>query len=442
MKNCYFLFFVILFCKCATNEEVFINDDKKTTVEIASIQTLGGAKNDVLQSVTATKDGGYITTGYTQSNNGDITTKTNESFDFWVLKFSADNTLLWSKTYGGLADDRGADIIETSDNGYAVLGYSKSIENNVVSNSSSQDFWMLKLDASGAVLWQKSIGFSGADYGTKLIETKDNGYLLTGVLDVTASEGQGNLKSLAKKHAGGDFWAIKLDALGNIQWSKFFGGSFTDIPLGVVQTSKGNFIIAGSSDSNDIDITNNKGSYDFWVIKISETGILIWEKSFGGSEIDEARAIVATNDNHFMIVGDTRSTDRQITKNNGGADIWLLKIDANGTLIWQKTIGAAGFDVARAITKTKDNGFVIAGSSRSLDNGFTNKGQNDALLIKVNAAGNVAWQQTIGGAKIDFLYAVTVLNNGKFVAVGESGSADKDIPSNQGFSDALIIKTE
>ena len=198
--------------------------------------------------------------------------------------------------------------------------------------------------------------------------------------------------------------------------------------------------MAGSSDSNDVDIKNNKGSYDFWVIKISSDGTLVWEKSFGGSEIDEARAISASHDGNFIVVGDTRSSDSDIAVNNGAADVWILKISSKGSLLWEQTIGGTSFDVARSVSMTQDQGFVIAGSSRSSDNGFTNKGQNDALILKINSEGVLEWQQTIGGSEIDFLYDVVELEDQTIIAVGESSSSDGDISLNKGFSDGLIIK--
>ncbi|MGB1284857.1 MAG: hypothetical protein ACPG44_10415, partial [Polaribacter sp.] len=178
----------------------------------------------------------------------------------------------------------------------------------------------------GTISWQKTFGYSGADTGTTLIQTNDNGYLISGALDVSSSGGKGNSKSTKTQHAGGDIWAIKLNAVGTKEWSKYYGGSFTDTPLGIVKTADNGYIIAGSSDSNDVDITNNKGSYDFWVIKISSTGSLVWEKNFGGSEIDEATGITTTNDGNFIIVGDTRSSDDDISLNNGAADVWIIKI--------------------------------------------------------------------------------------------------------------------
>lgn len=438
MKKICLLYCFLLLLNCSEKDGLFINDN--IVVNNTSITTIGGTNNDAFTTVEKTADGGFIAAGYTQSNNLDITDKSNTSFDFFISKFSSDNQLEWQKTFGGSDDDRAADIIETKNGEFAILGYSKSNDFDVSTNAGSQDFWFIKLSSSGILISEKSFGYLGLDYGTTLLETKDNGFLITGVLDVTASNGQGNAKTTAVKHAGGDYWAIKTDNSGNLLWSRYFGGSFTDTPLGVVETDANNFIIVGSSDSNDFNISDNKGTYDFWVVKISNSGNLIWEKSFGGSEIDEARAITTTNDGNFIIVGDTRSNDKNVSTNNGAADIWVLKISTDGNLIWEKTIGATNFDVARAITKTKDNGFLIAGSSRSLDNGFENKGQNDALIIKINNTGELLWQQTFGGSKIDFLYDITVLNNTSIIAVGESNSFDKDIPENKGFIDALIIK--
>ncbi|WP_299064513.1 hypothetical protein [uncultured Polaribacter sp.] len=438
MKKICLLYCFLLLLNCSNKDGLSINDN--IVVNNTSITTIGGTNNDAFTSVEKTADGGFIAAGYTQRNNLDITDKSNISFDFFISKFSSDNQLEWQKTYGGSNDDRAADIIETKNGEFAILGYSTSNDLDVSANAGSQDFWFIKLSSSGNLISEKSFGYLGLDYGTTLLETKDNGFLITGVLDVTASNGQGNAKTKAIKHAGGDYWAIKIDKVGNLLWSKYFGGSFTDTPLGIVETNDNNFIIVGSSDSNDFNISDNKGTYDFWVVKISNSGNLIWEKSFGGSEIDEARAITTTNDGNFLIVGDTRSKDKNVSKNNGAADIWILKISTDGNLIWEKTIGATNFDVARAITKTQDNDFVIAGSSRSLDNGFENKGQNDALIIKINNDGELLWQQTFGGSKIDFLYDITVLKNSSIIAVGESSSFDKDIPENKGFTDALIIK--
>ena len=439
--NRYCIFLCVFFLSSCSKKEVFeIYEPINIGNSLDFVETFGGSKNDAFNTVKATLDGGYITAGFAQSNDGDITTKTDTSFDFLVSKFSLENALEWQKTYGGSQDDKASAVIQTLDGGFLVLGYSKSSDLEVSENAGSKDFWLLRLSNRGKIIWEKSFGFLGADYGTSLVATSDGGYLIAGVLDVSASNGQGNSKSATIKHAGGDYWAVKTDSSGNLKWSRFFGGSFTEVPLGIVETTDNNFVIAGSSDSNDFNISNSNGSYDFWITKIASDGNLIWEKSFGGSEIDEARAITATNDGNFIIVGDTRSADKNVSINNGAADVWILKISTEGDLLWEKTIGGASFDVARAVSRTRDNGFLIAGSSRSLDNGFENKGQNDALILKIDTNGKLLWQKTVGGSEIDFLYGVVELNNKSIIAVGESSSSDQDIIKNKGFTDALVIQ--
>ncbi|WP_299383358.1 hypothetical protein [uncultured Lacinutrix sp.] len=437
----FFVFAIVISCK--------IDDDniESNTISpsglVSSVKTYGGSKNDSAQEIVSTNDGGYAVIGFTQSMDGDITDKQNESFNFWVLKLNEENEIQWNKTYGGTGDDKGQDIIQTIDGGYAVLGSTFSNDGDVSNNSGQNDYWLAKLDASGNITWQKSFGYQGADYGISVIQTNDTGYLVTGVLDVTGSNGQGDTSRSSNKHAGGDYWAIKLDASGNTEWSKYYGGLLTDTPAGVVQTDDNGYILVGGTDSMDTDISSNIGSYDFWAVKISETGAIIWEKSFGGDEIDEAWSIVKSGDGNFLIAGDTRSNDVDISNNIGAADIWLIKISPLGELLWEKTLGGTNFDAARDITATQDGGFLIAGSSRSNDVDVSkNKGQNDAWAIKINSTGAIEWETSIGGTNIDFAYAITELNNKKIVVVGDTYSNDIDITENKGFSDLLIINID
>ena len=433
----------LLFLNCSKKD-----NDSKGTLEIVAIdfvKTLGGTKNESAQALAKTSDGGYAILGYAQSMDGDITNKSDESFDYWLLKYDQNDLLQWQKTYGGSDDDRGNDIIQTSDGGYAITGFSKSIDGDVSENSGAHDFWVSKLDANGSITWEKSFGFLGADIGNSILQSNDGGYLLTGVLDVSASNGEGNSKNsksaFSKRHAGGDYWVIKINALGENQWSRYFGGTFTDASYDAIQTEDNGYILVGSSDSADVDIKDSKGAYDFWVVKISETGTLLWEKSFGGSQTDEARSITRSNDGNYIIIGDTRSSDLDVSINSGGADLWAIKISPIGELIWEKTFGGNSFDVARSISKTQDGDFIISGSSRSIDGDLTNNnGQNDAWVIKIDGNGKLKWQKTIGGSEIDFAYDAVELNDGTVIAVGESSSRDIDILENKGFSDLLILK--
>jgi hypothetical protein len=291
--------FTVLSWACDSGDSNIENSSNQT-IEIRKTLTLGGALNESGQSIVSTADGGYAVLGYTQSMDADVTNKSNTSYDYWLLKFDAEGQQQWQRVYGGNDDDRGQEIINTIDGGYAILGSSKSEDGEVSENAGSNDFWMLKLNYSGFIEWEKSFGYFGSDNGFSIIQTQDQGFLLTGVLDVTASEGEGNTNRLnAARHAGGDYWVIKLDQMGELQWRRYYGGNFTDTAYAAAETQAGNFIIVGSSDSDDVDINNNKGSYDFWVLKLSNDGTLLWEKSYGGSEIDEARDITMTHDGIF-----------------------------------------------------------------------------------------------------------------------------------------------
>ena len=433
----YLLGFCLLF-NCSDDDPSSFPNNFEVVVE-----TLGGSNNDSAQSVTATVDGGYIILGYTQSNDGDLTDKQDTSFDFWVIKYSSQNTVEWQKTYGGSGDDRGNSIVQTQDGGYAVLGFSFSEDGDVTNNEGLQDFWLLRLDASGNLIWQNSFGFEGSDSGISLIETSDLGFLLSGIIDISASGGQGATNRNDNRHAGGDYWLIKVNQLGELEWSNFYGGNFTDTPFGIIQKDNNGFLVVGSSDSSDTDISNNKGTYDFWVLDISPEGALLNEKSLGGTQIDEGRSIIASGDGNFLITGDTRSDDVDVLNNKGGADLWLVKITPQGELLWEKSIGGSNFDVARSIKSSQDGNFILSGSSRSDDFDVNNnKGQNDAWVLKINANGDVLWETTIGGSNIDFAYDIAELNNGSIIAVGDTSSIDGDIIVNKGFSDLLLIKIE
>ena len=185
-------------------------------LEIQQTLTFGGTKNESGQSVVSTSDGGYAVLGYTQSMDEDISNKSDTSYDYWLLKFDATGQEQWQKVYGGSNDDRGEDILTTNDGGFAIVGSSKSNDNDVTSNAGSNYFWLAKLNASGEIQWEKSLGYAGSDSAFSVIQTQDNGYLISGVLDVSASNGAGNNRANMKRHAGGDYWVIKLNPLGEL----------------------------------------------------------------------------------------------------------------------------------------------------------------------------------------------------------------------------------
>ncbi len=438
MNKFFYYISICTICFSCTKQSInFGGNTQSLTIDV--IKTLGGTKNDAFSSIKKTTDGGYIAVGYAQSSDFDISNKNNDSYDYWVVKFDATNTIEWSKTFGGSDDDRARDILQLSDGSFLVTGFSRSTDLDVSVNSGNYDFWVVKINIDGTLVWEKSFGFSGADQSYIIKQTSDGNFLLGGSLDVTASGGQGNSKT-SKRHAGGDYWLLKIDTKGNKLWSRYYGGQFTDTLLDISETENGNYILTGYSDSSDTDISNNLGEYDFWIVKVNNTGDLIWERNFGGSQIDEAFSITKTTDNHFLIAGNTRSADKDVTLNNGSSDIWVIKISSDGTLIWERNFGGTSFDNANKIISAERGGFYVVGSSRSSDiDAASNFGNKDVWILKIDATGNLQWQKNIGGNNLDEASSVIELQNGSLIVSGESWSSDNDILENKGFSDGLIV---
>lgn len=409
-----------------------------TPLEVSFIKTYGGSQDDSFQDVIATTDGGFAALGYSQSVDGDITDNTSQVNMYWVVKTDADGAIQWSKTYGGSDDDRGQQIIQTNDGGYALVGFAKSGDGDASQNAGFADQWIVKIDAGGEIQWQKSFGFSGSDQAFSIIQTTDGGFFTAGFLDVTASGGDGN----EGRHGVGEFWGHKLDASGNLIWRRYFGGTNNDRAYGVVETSDEGLLLVGATESTDFDITNSKGSYDFWAVKLDIQGNLVWQKNYGGSEIDIAYAVTKTQDGNYLLVGDTRSPDGDVTNFKGAADVWLVKIDEQGTLLWQKTLGGAGFDSARDAA-AQGTGFVVTGASRSTEGDLTeNKGQTDFWIMQLDATGGIKWQQNIGGNDLDFGYGITTSGARTIFVAGDTQSNDQDINGNKGGTDAVLIKIE
>jgi len=420
------------------------NQDLKDFGSIAWIQSFGGSGDDTPRSAIPTSDGGFAVFGFTNSIDGDLADKSLAVNDYWLLKFDAEGSLQWNKTYGGSKDDRGQQVIQTSDGGYAITGYAMSDDGDGSNNEGFHDNWILKLDASGTILWERSFGFSGHDHSYDIIETIDGGFFFSGFLDVTSSNGEGNTdKSRTTAHGVGEFWGTRLDADGNLMWQKYFGGTNNDRSFGVLNANDGGFILSGASESNDFDISNSKGSYDYWVVKVDKNGTMEWEKSFGGSGIDQSHDIAKTSDGAYVIIGNTFSADTQISKNNGESDIWLVKFDDKGDMLMEQNYGGPAFDAAHSITLSNDGGFIISGNSKSFGNDVTaNFGENDLWIIKTDSSGKIKWQKTIGGTGLDFGYDAFETQEETLIFVGETASSDFPEIEHKGGVDLVVLKIE
>jgi hypothetical protein len=408
--------------------------------EIELVRTFGGSGIDEAVSVIEATDGNYMVLGTTRSADGDITDRSGNDSDYWLLKISKNGEKIWSKTYGGSDDEKATRITMTNDGGFLLSGYTTSSDGDVSFNNGFQDYWILKVDASGNKQWDKSFGFSGSDQASKAFQTSDGGYFITGYFDVSASGGAGNDFQRGVLHGVGEYWGIKLAANGEKQWRRYFGGSNNDRSYDALETQDGGFLMTGTSESIDFDKTDPKGSYDYWAVRITANGELLWTKSFGGEEIDNSYASILTNDGNYIMVGDTRSTDQDVTNPRGNADAWIVKFDDNGNKIWQKSFGGSLFDTAHSIVQRSNGDYILSGHSRSNDGDLTNnKGFNDAWIFIVDSNANLKLQMNVGGSGLDYASEAIETTDNKIVIVGNSESNDFDIPLNQGSKDALII---
>ena len=444
-KLTYLLTIVFVMFSCSSDDVSggSLPEDTGFIGEVDWIRNFGGSGSDKAQAVIPTSDGGIAVLGYSNSTDGQLTSKNLAVNDYWLLKFDADGELQWHRTYGGSKDDRGQALIQTSDGGYALAGYAMSSDGDGSNNEGFHDHWIVKLDAGGSIQWERSFGFAGHDHAYDLVQSEDGGFFFTGFLDIVASGGQGGTEKISglTAHGVGEFWGTKIDAQGNLEWRKFFGGTNNDRAYGLVRSFDGGYIMAGFSESDDADISNTKGSYDFWLVKVNDQGGLVWERSFGGSGIDVAYDIERTEDNAYVVVGHTFSTDKDVSENHGGSDAWLIKINESGELLWERTYGGSNFDTANSVKQTADGGFLIAGNSRSNDQDLeANAGENDMWVIKTDSNGNMTWQNSQGGSAIDMGFDAVEHDENGIILVGQSASPEFNAENRLGGADLVVLR--
>lgn len=444
--------FINTLISCSEKEATLNETKADFKAEMVLSKSFGGSLEEKITSVVKTNDGGMLILGYTNSDNGDIN-KLFSQTDIWLTKIDVNGNKVWSKTIGGSLNDYGSSIIATNDGNFAIAGYSASKDGDIPGNVGLHDFFISKINGNGEKIWSKNYGFSGHDHAHKIIQTKDGGYFVAGFAEYSGIQGSGGdqdngsghgigHRGTATLHGSGEYLGVKLDANGEFQWFRYYGGTQNDRISDVIQSNDGGYVMVGYSESDNFDITDNKGSYDYWVVKIQENGMLDWKHNFGGSGIDQAFGVTNTGNNSFLIVGKSNSTDKDIKNPIGGFDAWVIHLDHHGELIWEKSFGGTEFDTATTIKKLANGNFGIVGNSRSSFDGKPNNGQNDFWMFEIDNKpnSNIYWQKTFGGAKIDDATDFFQTTNNEIVIVGESQSNDHDVPENKGSNDLWMIK--
>ncbi len=230
---------------------------------------LGGTGDDRATSIVQSTDSGYVAAGYSELNNGDITGNHGNK-DYWVVKLNSDGGVIeWKKSLGGIYFDLASTIISTTDGGYMVAGFSNSNDGDVTGNQGISDGWIIKLNSLGVIQWQKSLGGSENDSLTSIIQTIDGGYILAGASDSNDGDVTGHHGIQIPETPTNDYWVVKINSTGTIQWQKSLGGTLDEYASSIIQTTDGGYVIAGSSNSNNGDVTGNLGNYDYWIVKLN-----------------------------------------------------------------------------------------------------------------------------------------------------------------------------
>jgi regulation of enolase protein 1 (concanavalin A-like superfamily) len=302
----------------------------------------------------------------------------------------------WAKTYGGSDNENAWSIQQTSDGGYITAGYTESF------GAGGRDIWVLKLDSNGTIEWQKTYGGIYNELANFIQQTSDGGYIVAGI---SFSFGAGYSDT-------SDIWILKLDSEGDMEWQRTYGGSNSDNGHFIQQTSDGGYIVSGCTYSF------GNGSNDGWILKLTSTGDIEWQHSFGGWGYDSASSIQETNDAGYIIAGYTYSS-------GAGYDIWILKLDSEGDMKWQRTYGGSNGDFPHFVQQTSDEGYIVSGCTFSFGNG-----SRDGLIIKLTSTGDIEWQHSYGGSDSDCVHSIQQTSNGGYIAEGFTdsfGAGSKDI---------------
>jgi hypothetical protein len=369
----------------------------------------GGTEYDNLTCIIQTIDGGYLLGGYSYSDSsGDKTQSSWGNFDYWIVKIDSLGIKQWDKDIGGSSLDQLYSVVQTFDGGYILGGY--SISN--ISGDKTQalwgdyDYWIVKIDSLGVKQWDKDFGGTSIDNLSVIQQTFDGGYIIGGY----SRSGISGNKSQANWDTSGnsaDYWIIKTDAFGYIQWDKDFGGTSSDYLYALQQTTDGGYILGGYSNSG---ISGDKtqanwdttGYFsDYWIVKIDSAGVKQWDKDFGGTEDDKLFSLNQTSDGGYILGGNSISniSGDKTQVSWGHMDYWIVKTDSIGMMQWDRDFGGINWeDDFGSISQTNDKGYLISGTSYSNINGDKtehNLGFEQTWVLKTDSIGNKQWDKTI-----------------------------------------------
>jgi hypothetical protein len=417
-------------------------------------KTIGGNDLDGFKKALVVSDG-YLLSGNSSSNaSGDKTVNGfGGSRHVWVLKTVINGDIVWQKAYGGDGGETYHDAIKTIDNGFLLsINSSSNISGNKTENSRGQaDYWLIKIDALGEIEWQKTIGGSGSEFDMMAIPCTDGGYFVGGSSRSPISgEKTENFRGFSALNA--DFWVLKLDEDRNIEWQRTIGGEDEDLFKTVCQTNDGGFLLGGRSRSNigfEKSENSRGNSHDFWILKLSPQGVIEWQKTIGSTDTDLLSDMLITPENDILVGGTSAgliSGDKTVAS-NGLSDFWVLKLTSTGDILWQKSIGGNDQESLNMMSPTNDGNYLLGGTSNSSISGdktSNSRGLSDYWIVLIDADANIIGQKTIGGSEKEAGTNVIEISGGGYFVAGStfSGISGEKTEDSRGQSDYWVLKLE
>jgi|GEM_PF-2115185 len=340
--------------------------------QITWSKVYGGSSTEYFQDICPTSDGGYIATGWTMSYG--------RGQDVWVVKLDSYGSILWQKAYGTSANEEARtphSIQQVSDGGY------------IVAANSGSDCWMLKLDSAGEVEWQKKYGGTGTEFIWAVQNTDDGGFIVIGTTFTFVSGG------------GADAWILRLDDSGNVIWEKSYGGSGVfEMAFAVNQTFDGGFIVSAYTYA-----WSTTSYFSAWVLKLYANGEIEWQKAYGGGgerQGDFFNFVSQTSDGSYILTGNTMSWSPGPYNSYDHTNLWAMKLDGSGNVLWSKAYGGSDLKAngGSCIEEITDGNYIISGLTRSFGNSST-ENLYDLWVLKTDPNGQILWEKAYGGNKED-----------------------------------------
>lgn len=418
-------------------------------------KSFGGKHADYLFDAQPTADYGFILGGSSLSKkSGNKADDNVGNLDYWVWKMDEGGDMDWQKSFGDAGIDMLYSVRNTREGGF-ILGGTSNSEKGLHKKDSCRgkdDFWIIKLNPKGEEEWQRTIGGAGQEKLKVIIPTSDGGYAIGGssASDISTAIKQGKPDPFGKweKNRGNlDLWIVKLDGEGKVKWQKTLGGQYADILESMEQTSDGGFIVGAYTNSpSSYDKPDaSYGAGDYWVLKLDRDGNLEWQKVFGGEADDHLYVVKQLKDKGYLLGGSSASgtSGNKQKTNKKGTDIWLVKLDETGEEIWQETYNTGEADMLLSIHENNDGSLLLGGytHSEAKTSKTDDKDINDYIAIKTDNKGEEQWRKSIGSNGDDILRKLVETRDGGYIMAGTSnGKISRDKNSGKGGNDFWVVK--